>query len=161
MAPGAQAIAMFVGKPPVAPDLSDIASAILMLSFEHDVDLINISAGVYDPGAMEKTGVRDAVEAAWENGTVCIAAAGNQGQSAVAFPARFVGLNAVSRLRFRLASIARSRSSGRGAAPSCPPALGPKANKLTGTLAADLGTRRTRTEGTIDSPFNRCTIRPR
>lgn len=53
----------------------DIAEAIDLLSGEHQVDLINLSLGGPQPSQIEQ----DAIQAAIEAGTLCVAAGGNDG----------------------------------------------------------------------------------
>lgn len=72
---------------------ADIANAIDALSRDHRVDLINLSLG----GGSRSTLIADAVTDAFERGTLCIIAAGND-NSQVSFPAILPNAIAVSAL---------------------------------------------------------------
>jgi hypothetical protein len=72
---------------------ADIANAIDALSRDHRVDLINLSLG----GGSHSTLIADAVTDAFERGTLCIIAAGNE-NGPVSFPGRLPNAIAVSAL---------------------------------------------------------------
>ena len=60
---------------------------------DDECDIVNLSLG---GNSAKEDGVRDAVDFAWQNGVVCIAAAGNGGRKTVTFPARHPNAIAVS-----------------------------------------------------------------
>jgi subtilisin family serine protease len=65
-----------------------IADAIFEMALNHDVDLINISAGASALPAEVERGVAEAIETAAEMGTVVVCAAGNEYATPADFPAR-------------------------------------------------------------------------
>lgn len=70
----------------------DVAEAILFFALEVGVDLINLSLSSSEKSeAQEK-----AIQQAYEKGTLCIAAAGNQADAVVRYPAAFNEVIAVS-----------------------------------------------------------------
>ena len=71
----------------------DIANAIDALSQDHSVDVINMSL-IGAASAIE----HDAVILAWQRGTVCVCASGNQSGSPVGYPAAYPECIAVSAL---------------------------------------------------------------
>ena len=60
---------------------------------DDECDIVNLSLG---GNSAKEDGVRDAVDFAWQNGVVCIAASGNGGRKTVTFPARHPNAIAVS-----------------------------------------------------------------
>ncbi|HYI85093.1 MAG TPA: S8 family serine peptidase [Acetobacteraceae bacterium] len=72
----------------------DVVEAIDRLAFDHQADIINLSLGGNQPSQIEQ----DAVRAAAEAGTICVAAAGNQFGQPLMFPAGYQETVAVSAL---------------------------------------------------------------
>jgi subtilisin family serine protease len=64
-------------------------------AIEDGCDIINLS--ISGRGAKDD-GVRDAINYAWDNGSLCLAAAGNDGRKPVSYPAAFPNCVAVSAL---------------------------------------------------------------
>lgn len=93
IAPAAELFAARVFAPGQLASNADIANAIDELSRTHQVDLINMSLGASQPSEI----VHDAIIDAYQRGTLCIAAAGNNA-GAVNYPAAFTECVAVSAL---------------------------------------------------------------
>ncbi|OWK25752.1 hypothetical protein AJ87_07025 [Rhizobium yanglingense] len=96
VSPGADMVAIDVTYPHDVEniDCGRMAPAIETLSFDHHCDLINLSGGAARPDsevAFERSTVqlRQAVEEAFDNGTLLIAAVGNDGLTECAIPACF------------------------------------------------------------------------
>jgi len=62
-----------------------VSAAIVKLARDFDCDLINLSAGRFNP----TQGIRQAISEAREYGTLCIVAAGNEPRDHVSYPARY------------------------------------------------------------------------
>jgi len=76
MAPGSDLyIARIFPGPDTSANQGDIANAIDALSRDHSVDLLNLSLGSVQPSQIE----HDVIIDAYERGTVCVCAAGNDG----------------------------------------------------------------------------------
>jgi hypothetical protein len=76
-------------------DLNKAVLAVRYLAHDCGVDLLNISAGLFDNPLL---GLRSVIRAAAGVGTLCIVAAGNDAKAAVAYPARYpdcVGVGAI------------------------------------------------------------------
>ena len=73
---------------------ADIATAIDVFALEEKVDLINLSLAGSTPSEIE----RDAILAAAEAGSLCIAAAGNNNGQPIGYPAAFSEVAAISAL---------------------------------------------------------------
>jgi subtilisin family serine protease len=87
---------VFGGADGRATSSGSIINAILM-AIDDGCDIINLSLG---GRILKEDGVRDAVNEAWDQGVICVAAAGNAGRKAVTFPAAHyncVGVSAVGR----------------------------------------------------------------
>ena len=93
IAPGADLYSARVFPKKGGASQGDIASAIDALSKTHKVDLINMSLGARAPSRI----IHDAIRDAFERGTLCICAAGNDNTS-VRWPAAFPETVAVSAL---------------------------------------------------------------
>lgn len=78
----------------------DIAAAIETLAADHDVHLINLSLGSNVPSVIEQ----DAIRAAADEGTICVAAAGNGYSQLVNYPAAYPETVAVGALGYLGAS---------------------------------------------------------
>jgi subtilisin len=92
VAPGASLFCARVFPGPEQPaNQGDIAKAIDTLSMNYSVDLINLSLGATQASQIEHDSITDA----YERGTLCICAAGND-SSAVNWPAQFDECAAVS-----------------------------------------------------------------
>jgi subtilisin family serine protease len=85
----------------------DVAAAIETLSTEHDVHLINLSLGSNVPSVIEQ----DAIRAAADEGTICVAAAGNGFSQLVNYPAAYPETVAVGALGYMGASPAGTLAS--------------------------------------------------
>jgi subtilisin len=85
LAPAATLLAARVFPKNNGASQADVANALDALSRAHGCDLINLSLGASRPSEIE----RDAMIDAAERGTLCICAAGNDGEDAVAYPARY------------------------------------------------------------------------
>jgi subtilisin family serine protease len=97
-APGAELIAVAADAPRGKLDLEKATSGVLHLARDHGVDLINISAGLFENPLL---GLRSIIREAARRGTLCIIAAGNEPRPAIAFPARYpdcVGVGAIGLL---------------------------------------------------------------
>ena len=96
MCPGSEFIFMSAADADGSGELNPVAvaEAIDCLSFEHQCDLITISAG---DNESELPIVREAVLDAYENGTLCIFAAGNVAET-VGYPALYPDVLAVGAL---------------------------------------------------------------
>lgn len=84
IAPACELLAARVFAPGKGANQADIANAIDALSRDHQVDLINMSLGASSPSQI----LHDAIADAYERGTLCIAAAGNEA-GPVGYPAAF------------------------------------------------------------------------
>lgn len=78
-----------------------VKAAVETLVREHKVNFINLSLGFYfddlNPrAAARKRALQRAIDYAYENGVLCICAAGNEPSKAVAWPARFANAPGVS-----------------------------------------------------------------
>ncbi len=93
LAPGADVRVIRVFRAQADANQGDIAKAITALSSEHNADLINLSLG----GKASEI-ERDAIIMARRYGTLCIAAAGNDGGYALEYPAGYPECAAVSAL---------------------------------------------------------------
>jgi subtilisin len=86
IAPGAELVSVAVGTQQGKLDFLKVHQAILHLAHDAEVDLINISAGLFDNPLHA---LRSAIRQAGRAGTLCLLAAGNEPAEAVAFPARY------------------------------------------------------------------------
>ena len=91
IAPGVSLYSARVFPPGGFANQGDIAQAIDVLSKDYQVDLINLSLGSAEGSEIELDAIRDA----YERGTVCVCAAGNEA-GPVSYPARFTECLAVS-----------------------------------------------------------------
>ncbi|HYD68824.1 S8 family serine peptidase [Azospirillum sp.] len=94
IAAGADIGALRVFGPDGTATQGDIALGVDLLSAEFDADLVNLSLGGPEPSAIE----RDALMAALELGTLCMASAGNSNGAPVYYPAAYpeaAGVNAL------------------------------------------------------------------
>jgi subtilisin len=97
VAPGATLFVARVFEHNDAALSADIADAIEVLAIDREVDVINLSLGTLSKSEI----VADAVSEAYDNGTLCIAAAGNVANEPINFPAALdevVAVAAVGRL---------------------------------------------------------------
>jgi subtilisin len=85
LAPAATLVAARVFPRGGGASQADVANAIDALSRSHACDLLNLSLGSPNPSTIE----RDAMIDAAERGTLCVCAAGNDGEDGVAYPARY------------------------------------------------------------------------
>jgi subtilisin family serine protease len=86
LAPGAEITSVVVDARPKKLNVLNVHRAILLLAHEKKVDLINLSAGLFDnPLHALRSAIREAARA----GTLCIVSAGNEAVSGVAYPARY------------------------------------------------------------------------
>lgn len=100
VAPGARLRSYRIfGKDSVAAGASNMSILTAMRAAVDDgCDIINLS--IAGSGARDD-GVRDAVNFAWDSGTVCVAAAGNQGRRPVSYPAAHhnaIGVSALGKI---------------------------------------------------------------
>lgn len=93
IAPGCDLFVARVFPPGNGASQADVSNAIDALSKLHRCDLVNLSLGSSSPSEIE----RDAMVDAFERGTLCICAAGNEG-GAVSYPASYDVAVAVSAL---------------------------------------------------------------
>ncbi len=91
IAPGVELYSARVFPPNSGASQADIANALDELSEIHQVHLINMSLGSSRPSQI----LQDAIQNAFENGSLCICAAGNDG-GPVGYPAAFPETVAVS-----------------------------------------------------------------
>jgi subtilisin family serine protease len=94
IADGAEVVSVRVIDEQENADQGDVAEAIDLLSRGHEADLINLSLGGAAPSLIEL----DAILAALEAGTLCIAAAGNDFGQPLLFPAAYPQVMSISAL---------------------------------------------------------------
>ena len=92
IAEGAEVMSLRIFAESSGANQGDIAQAIETLSLNESADLINLSLGGPVPSNIE----RDAIRAAFENGTLCIISAGNGYGQPVMYPAAYPEAIAVS-----------------------------------------------------------------
>jgi subtilisin family serine protease len=118
LAPGAELTCVAVDSGTGKLDLALTASAILHLARDCDVDLINLSAGLFDNPLL---GLQSAIRAAARLGTLCIVSAGNDPRSGIAFPAHYsdcIGVGAIGLVGWGCPSSAVQRYGRRSSAPA-------------------------------------------
>lgn len=93
IAPGSELYVARVFTPDGGGNQGDVANAIDVLSQDYGTDIINLSL-IGAASAIE----HDAVILAWQRGTVCVCASGNQSGAPVAYPAAYPECVAVSAL---------------------------------------------------------------
>jgi subtilisin family serine protease len=117
LAPAAQLFAVAADAPRGKLDFEKATAAVRYLALDCGVDLINISAGLFENPLL---GLRSVIRQAARHGTLCIVAAGNEPRSALAFPARYpdcIGVGAIGLLGWGPASSTVRRFGERSAGP--------------------------------------------